>query len=76
MKSSSMYMKPVVESDITKIISKFNASKSAGYDNIGNDIIKKVCDVIVKPLVSIFNLSLSTGIVPDQLKIAKVIPIF
>ena len=71
-----MYMKPIVESDILKIVSKFNANKSPGHDNIGNFIIKKVQSEIVKPLTSIFNLSLSTGIVPDKLKIAKVIPIY
>ena len=31
-----MYMKPIVEMDITKIIEKFNQNKSAGDDNIGN----------------------------------------
>ena len=76
MRSSSMYMKPIVESDILKIVSKFNVNKSAGHDNIGNFIIKRVQSEIVKPLTSIFNLSLSTGIVPDKLQIAKVIPIY
>ena len=31
---------------------------------------------ITYPLIYIFDLSLSTGIVPDQLKIARVIPLF
>ena len=38
--------------------------------------LKKVGNEIVKPLTNIFNLSLSTGVVPDKLKAAKVIPIF
>ena len=69
-------MKPIVKSDILKIVSKFNVNKSAGHDNIRNFIIKKVQSEIVKPLTSIFNQSLSTGIVPDELKIATVIPIY
>ena len=48
MRSSSMYMKPIVEFDIAKIIDKFNPNKSAGYDNIGNFIIKKVKTEILK----------------------------
>ena len=76
MRSSSMYMKPIVELDIIKVIEKFNPNKSAGHDNIGNFIITKVGNEIVKPLASIFNLSLSTGVVPDKLKLAKVIPIY
>ena len=38
---SSMYLKPIVEMDIIKIIDKFNSNKGAGNDNIGNFIIKK-----------------------------------
>ena len=68
MRSSCMYMKPIVESDIIKIIDKFNPNKSAGHDNVGNFIIKKVANEIVEPLTNIFNLSLSTGVVPDKLK--------
>ena len=75
-RSSSMYMKIIVESDILKIVSKFNVNKSDGHDNTGNFIIKNVRSEIVKPLTSIFNLSLSRGIVPDKLKIAKVIQIY
>ena len=69
-------MKPVIEQLIIKIIDKFNPNKSAGHDNIGNFVIKKVGSEIVKPLTRIFNLSLSTGVVPDKLKVVKVIPIF
>ena len=69
-------MKPIVERDILKIIDKFKQNKSAGNDNIGNYIIKRVASEIVKPLTCIFNLSISTGIVPEKLKIAKVIPIY
>ena len=32
--------------------------------------------IVSRPLADIFNLSLSTGSVPEQLKIAKVIPIY
>ena len=46
-KYSSMYMKPIVEMDITKIIGKFNQNKSASDDNIGNFIIKRVAKEIV-----------------------------
>ena len=71
-----MFMKPIVETEIIKIIDKFNQNKSAGNDNIGNFVIKRVANEIAKPLASIFNLSITTGIVPQKLKIAKVIPIF
>jgi len=39
-------------------------------------LIKDVMTFVVKPLTFIFNLSLQTGIFPDNMKIAKVIPIY
>ncbi len=50
-------------------------NKSAGHDGIGKFIVKKVTDEILEPLLSISNLSISTGVVPNNLKTAKVIPI-
>ena len=71
----SIFMRPIVEDEILKIINKFDKNKSAGHDGIGNLIVKGVAKEIVRPLTAIFNRSLSTGKVPDSLKIAKVIPI-
>ena len=70
-----MYMKPIVELEILNIVDQLKPNKSAGHDKISNFIIKKVSNEIVKPLTCIFNLSLSTGIVPENLKITTVIPI-
>ena len=71
-----LFMNPVVADEVIKIISKFDQNKSPGHDDIGNFIVKKVAKSIAEPLANIFNLSLSTGSVPEQLKIAKVIPIY
>ena len=50
MRSNSMHMKPIVASDIIKIIDNFNPNKSAGHENVGNYIIKKVGKEIVKTI--------------------------
>ena len=49
---------------------------SAGYDGINITVVKKNRHLICVPLCSIFNSRLSTGIFPNQIKIAKVIPDF
>ena len=64
-------MKQIFDLDIIKMIDKFNPNKNAGHDNIGNFIVKKVDREIDKPLTSTFNISLSTGIVPEKLKKKK-----
>ena len=73
---TSLFMKPIIAEEIVKIISKFNQNKSPGHDGMGNLIVKNVAHIVSRPLADIFNLSLSTGSVPEQLKIAKVIPIY
>ena len=63
----SIFMRPIAEDEILKLIYKFDKNKSAGHDGIGNLIVKGVAKEIVHPLTAIFNLSLSTGKVPDNL---------
>ena len=48
----------------------------SGHDDINNFILKGVIPSIVDPLVHIFNLSLLNGVVPEGMKIAKVIPLY
>ena len=40
------------------------------------NVIREIIDLIVQPLMYITNLSLSSGTVPDQMKIARVVPLF
>ncbi len=39
-------------------------------------LVKQAASVLLDPLIHIYNLSFCTGILPDKLKIAKVIPVF
>ena len=54
---------------------EFKDGKAPGVDDIPISIIKKTVDVISDPLVSIINSSLSSGVLPDKLKISKIVPI-
>ena len=51
-------------------------NKSPGPDNIGPQLIKYVACKLCYPLLYIFNLSFEKGLVPDKLKLAKVVPVF
>jgi len=72
----SMFCSPVNDIEIYQIINRFNNKKSPGSDNIGPRLLKEIATEIVEPLVYLCNLSLLTGVVPDSLKIARVIPVF
>ena len=71
-----VFLSPVIDDEIVKIITKFDQTKSPCHDNIGNNIIKRIAKEISKPLAIIFNLLITTGKVPNQLKSAKLIPIY
>ena len=70
-----MFCSCVTPEEIIKIIYSFPNNKAPGMDNICSKILKKISNSITFPLTFIFNLSFTTGIVPDLLKIAKVIPV-
>ena len=61
--------------DVLDIISQLE-NKSTGPYSIPVDLLKLIPDLIIFPLCEIINLSFSTGIFPDHLKIAKIIPVF
>ena len=67
---------PVSYDELHRLITNLNISKSAGPDNIGPKLVKTVSACICTPLLHIFNLSIRNGIVPDELKIAKVVPVY
>ena len=71
----SIFLKPPTEEEILKIISQFKSS-SPGHDNIGMQVIKSVKHELVSLITYLCRLSLEAGKMPDQLKIARVNPIF
>ena len=73
--SSSMYLSPCTSAEIEEIID-MSANKAVGPYSIPTFILKTFKHNLSKPLETIFNVSISTGCVPDDLKITKVIPIF
>ena len=50
--------------------------KTPDHTGVSANFVKQTITTLIDPLYHIFNLSLKTGVVPIQFKIAKVIPIF
>ena len=66
----------VDENHLLNIINNLTPKTSSGIDNLSIKHIKVIKNELVKPLTLITNQVLCTGIFPNKLKIAKVIPIF
>lgn len=73
---SSMGMLPITENDIMMVADQIRISSSCGMDGIDPSIAKATIDLIAKPMAYIIDSSISCGQVPNDIKIAKVIPLF
>ena len=72
----SMYMQNTNPDEIIKLINKLDSKKSPGFDEISAKFLQLCAPYISEPLANIFNASISKGIYPDLLKIARVTPIY
>ena len=73
---NSFVLIPTTCTEVAALIDKLRPKYSHGFDNISQKLVKEIKHGILKPLVHIINQSLSTGIVPTQMKLAKIVPIF
>ena len=71
----TIFLEAVTNLELSDIIDNLKLNKSPGNDNIGPKIVFDSMQILLEPFSFIYNLSLSTGTVPAQLKLAKVIPI-
>ena len=72
----SIFLSPTDPDEILKIIRSFKAKNSSGDDGISMNLLKQISESICVPIASLVNLSLERGIVPNAMKLAKVIPIY
>ena len=62
--------------ELKDVFFSLKTNKGPGYDKISFNIVKNCFGPLLKPLMFILNLSLQKGFFPDELKIAKVTPVF
>ena len=61
--------------DVKSIVSQLHNS-AAGHDDLPPSIMKQLCTKYCVPLTYIINLSITRGVFPEELKLAKVLPIY
>ena len=74
--NSTFTFKNIDEIIVKKTINNLPTKNSCGYDDVSSKLLKVIAPVIIKPLTLLINQVLNTGLFPDKLKIAKVIPIY
>jgi hypothetical protein len=73
---NSLFLMPSTVEEILDIISNLKNSTSTGRDNIPIKLIKLCAYELAPILTDINNTSMIEGVFPDNLKVAKVIPVF
>ena len=74
--AANLFMFPTCEAEILHVTTNLKASTSEGFDNISTKNLKQTMKEVATPLAHIVNLSLSHGIFPNDMKPAKIVPIF
>jgi hypothetical protein len=72
---NSFFLTPTTRDEVEKILLLLNTS-NPGWDGVSSVVIKRTYAAFIEPLVTIINKSFQTGLVPNELKLAIVIPIF
>jgi len=73
---NSLYLYPTDASEVISVCNILKNKRSSGHGEIVSLIAKTSIDTVAEPLAEIINCSLETGSVPNELKIAKVIPVY
>ena len=72
---NSFFMETITPEEIVSTTKLLKSKSSYGYDKLSMKLIKGIIDKISLPLSLIFNKSFSTGLFPEGLKIARIIPV-
>ena len=74
--STSLDEYPLQDEELNEAFNSLKANKSPGFDDISPSVVKRCHENIFNPIKHVFSLSLKQGIFPENLKIARVSPIF
>ena len=71
-----MFLSPFSDQNIIRTVKNVKSKMSTDCNDLNMSMVKNITAHIVKHLKNICNVSFNTGIFPNQMKTAKVIPIF
>ena len=75
-KVCTLTIQPIGIIELRKLVTKLKSSRSAGIDGLSTKFLKKVFKQIEHQILHMINQSILTGIYPETLKTAKVLPLF
>ena len=72
----SAFIDPVTEEEVIKLSKSLKGKFTSHYDDIPESLVKHCIQLIKRPLAHICNISLSSGVFPEEWKTVKVKPLY
>ena len=72
----NVFLQPTHQEELMKVAKNLKTKSSQGFDNLSTFIIQQTLKEVAAPLTHIFNQSFLMEVVPDQMEIAKIVPVF
>ena len=72
----NFFMQPTDIYEIKNVVTNLKTKCTIGFDSLSTKLIQQTIGEIIIPFRHIINQSFVTGVVPENLKVAKVIPIY
>ena len=69
-------MQPTDINEIKHVVTNLKTKCPVGFDSLSTKLIQQTIEEIILPLRHIINQSFITGVVPENLKGAKIIPVY
>ena len=74
--SVNFFMQPTDIYEIKNVVTNLKTKCTVGFDSLSKKVIKQTIGEIIIPLRHIINQSFVPGVVPENVKVAKIIPIY
>lgn len=71
----TIFIQATDENEIISVVKNCKTKTSADWNGLDMSVLKDIIECVVKPISYIFNLSLQSGVFPEKMKMAKVMPI-
>ncbi|CAB3990375.1 Hypothetical predicted protein [Paramuricea clavata] len=63
------------EAEVSYVLRSLDSSKATGPDDIPARLLRETADVITPSLCKLFNISVISGTIPDEWKLANIVPV-
>ena len=72
----TLFLQLTTSCEVLRLMKQLPNKGSSGHDRINNLVLKEISEYICTPLAYLFNESMTTGVFPDMMTIAEVVPLY